>query len=88
MKINVNQNDIKYILDNKDEKKIEVGYEEIHNHGFQVVDHIVDILLPQIKVSEDVEVFGENIESNMIARKLEDKIKREVKLSSYSGDIL
>ncbi len=88
MKINVNQNDIKYILENKEEKIIEVGYEEIHNHGFQVVDHIIDILLPQIKNSEDIEVFGENIESNMIARKLEDKIKREVKLSSYAGNII
>lgn len=88
MKINVNQNNIRYILENKEEKIIEVGYEEIHNHGFQVVDHIVDILLPNIKNDEEVELFGDNIESHMIARKLEDKIKREVKLSSYGGDLI
>ena len=85
MKINVNQKHIKYILIDGEEKLIDLGYEEIHNHGFQAVDHIIDMLIPQIKDDEKVEVFGENIESKMIARKLEDKIRREVNLSSYSN---
>jgi hypothetical protein len=78
MKINVNQNNIKYILNDNATKSIDLGYEDIHNHGFQVVDHILDILIPEINDKDVVTVYGENIESKMIARKIEDKIKREV----------
>ncbi len=83
MKISVNENNIKYILSNGDEHRINLGFSDIHNHGFQVVDHIVDKLHREIAdketgEGEDVIVYGDNIEAKMIARKLEDKIKREV----------
>lgn len=87
MKININQNNIKYIIKNKDgveeEREINLGFEDIHEHGFQVVDHIIDklhkeMLDRKVGEGESVIVYGDNIESKMIARKLEDKIKREV----------
>jgi hypothetical protein len=82
MKININQNNIKYIMKNKsgaeEEKEINLGFEDIHEHGFQVVDHIIDKIHKDIESDEVVIVYGDNIESNMIARKLEDKLKREV----------
>lgn len=88
MKINVNQNNIKYIFKNKDgveeERSVNLGFEDIHEHGFQVVDHIIDKIYKEVEDNEIVTVYGDNIESKMIARKLEDKIKREVIINPNS----
>lgn len=90
MKININQNNIKYIIKNKDgveeEREINLGFQDIHEHGFQVVDHIISKIHKEmrdreVRESESVTVYGDNIESKMIARKLEDKIKREVSIN-------
>lgn len=86
MKISVNENNIKYIISNGDEHRINLGFSDIHNHGFQVVDHIIDKLHKEmvdrkVKEGEEVMVYGDNIEAKMIARKLEDKIKREVNIN-------
>ncbi len=93
MKININQNNIKYIIKNKDgveeEREINLGFEDIHEHGFQVVDHITDNIYKdmrdgEVRESESVTVYGDNIEAKMVARKLEDKIKREVIINPNS----
>jgi activator of 2-hydroxyglutaryl-CoA dehydratase len=86
MKININQNNIKYILDNGEEREIRMGYEDIHNHSFQVVDHIIDKLYHQVNKTEIIIVYGDNIESKMIVRKLEDKLKREVTINPVSPE--
>ena len=93
MKISVNENNIKYILDSGDEHRINLGYADIHNHGFQVVDHITDKLHREIAdkevgEGESVIVYGDNIEAKMIARKLEDKIKREVIINPLENIII
>ncbi len=61
----------------KGDEEIGMGAEFIRTHGFPVVDEIVDMLTLKIKGNQVV-VEGKTLESKMIARKLEDKIKREV----------
>lgn len=79
MRIIVKENQIKVIKENKEEYFIEIGYKEISDAGTIVVDQIVEHMVNDIDMNENVSVIGQdNIEMNMIARKLEDKIKREV----------
>ncbi len=61
----------------KGDEEIDMGSDFIREHGFQVVDEIVDRLVNKIDKSQVV-VEGKTLESKMIARKLEDRIKREV----------
>ena len=93
MKISVNENNIKYIIDDMSEHRINLGFNDIHNHGFQVVDHIIDklhkeMLDKKVGESEEVTVYGDNIEAKMIARKLEDKLKREVIINPAENNII
>jgi activator of 2-hydroxyglutaryl-CoA dehydratase len=50
------------------------------------VDHIIDKLYHQVNKTEIIIVYGDNIESKMIARKLEDKLKREVIINPVSPE--
>lgn len=63
--------------DGKGDEEINMGAEFIRTHGFQVVDEIVERLTPLMGRNQVV-VEGKSLESKMIARKLEDKIKREM----------
>ena len=82
MRIIVEKNKTKIITkDNQSEAQEEVlvlGYEDIRKYGFQVVDHMTENIVPKIKTSEEVFLEGDSLEAKMIARKIEDKIKRDV----------
>lgn len=60
------------------EEVLVLGYEDIRKYGFQVVDHMTENIVPKIKTSEEVFLEGDSLEAKMIARKIEDKIKRDV----------
>ncbi len=82
MTIKVEKNSTHILLKDKTEKVLVLGYEEIRLHGFQVVDHIVEDVITKLEKLEEVFVSGDTLEAKMIARKIEDKIKREVILLS------
>lgn len=87
MKITLSDN--KILAAKKDDKTgketeyvFNLGGKDIEEHGFQVVDHLVENII--VNLSPKEEVFVENVSNSsvlparMLARKLEDKIKREV----------
>lgn len=81
MKIFINQNNIVCQDDIKSETvlTLNVGALDISNIGTSLVDNIVLDIINYINNKESVFVISnENIESKMIARKIEDRIKREV----------
>ena len=78
MTIKVEKNSTHILLKDKTEKVLVLGYEEIRLHGFQVVDHIVEDAIIKLEKLEEVFMSGDTLEAKMIARKIEDKIKREV----------
>lgn len=53
------------------------GSDVIGKIGFQAVDNAVEKIIPIIK-KEEVFIDGKGVEAKMIARKIEDKIKRDV----------
>ncbi len=78
MKIVVSKNSVNYSNSNINET-INLGVIDIQKYSFQVVDHIVEQIVPSIEnYYEEIEVIGGTLEAKMIARKIEDKIKREV----------
>ncbi len=78
MTIEVKQNKTTILLKDKTENVLVLGYDDIRKYGFQVVDHILDQVIPNIKKDEEVFVSGDTLEAKMVARKIEDKIKRDV----------
>lgn len=78
MRITIHKNNTTITTNNKKEYIFNLGEKEIQNHGFQVIDHLVENIIPELEKGEEVFVVGETLESKMLSRKIEDKIKREV----------
>ena len=79
MRIIVKENQIRIIKENQEEYFIEIGYKEISEGGTILVDQIVEHIVNDIAMNEGVSVIGQdNIELQMIVRKIEDRIKRAV----------
>ncbi|MDI9355353.1 MAG: hypothetical protein QM532_04290 [Cyanobium sp. MAG06] len=79
MRIIVKANTIKLIHNDGETIDLDLGYIDIRDKGTGMVDQIVESVVNDINKEEIVTVIGEdNIEILMIARKIEDKIKREV----------
>jgi hypothetical protein len=77
MKVSVKENEV--VVDvNGASKSFKLGSNEIQEHGFQVVDHLVDEIIPSINKTEEVWIAPNTLESKMLARKIEDRIKRDV----------
>ena len=69
---------IVYDDENKILEEFNLGHLDILKYSFPVVDHLVEYIVPMIDMKEKVYVLGDNLESKMIARKIEDRIKRPV----------
>jgi hypothetical protein len=76
--ITVKEDKIVVILEDGKEEVVNMGADFIREHGFAVVDEIVDNINLNIKNS-DVIVRGKFLEAKMVARKLEDRMQREVR---------
>ena len=81
MKVTVNTNKTTITPESGMPRELVLGEQDIREHGFQVVDYIVEQIVPTISGDEQVTVIGDSLEAGMIARKLEDKRKREITLS-------
>jgi hypothetical protein len=83
MKIKIYQKET-LILDDKsiELKKINLGQDYIEAHPFVVIDNLLEVILPLIKKEESVSVDNDGLAGKMLARKIEDKIKREVVICS------
>ena len=88
MKVTVNTNKTTITPESGMPRELVLGEQDIREHGFQVVDYIVEQIVPTISGGEQVTVMGDSLEAGMIARKLEDKIKRDVSLSGNLGSTL
>lgn len=82
MKIKVTDNQIFVTSKSEGEKIFNYGSVHIDEVGFQAVDNLVDAVIKNVGVDEDVfiEARESDIAAKMIARKIEDKIKRSVTL--------
>lgn len=76
--INVFGDKVNIYKDNDFVHVIKLGEEDIANYGFVVVNEIVEELIRHIDTSDTIVVNGKNIESKMVARKIEDRVKCEV----------
>lgn len=65
----------------KDILNLDIGSDDIAHIGTTLVDHIVLDILNNIKHNEEITLYSNGeIEAKMIARKLEDKIKKEINI--------
>jgi hypothetical protein len=77
MQIKIFDNKIE-LLNNNLSEILDIGINHIDEHGIQVVDHVVDLIITKIPHDKVVQVFGMGIPAKMISRKLEDRLKKEV----------
>ncbi|MDQ5957463.1 MAG: hypothetical protein QG614_438 [Patescibacteria group bacterium] len=78
MKIKLYKNKTYIVNRDNEEYTFNLGEKDIQEHGFQVVDHLVESILQYLKNKEEIFVEGTGLQSRMIGRKLEDKVKRDI----------
>lgn len=78
MKVTLKKNSTTMICRAGKEYNFSLGEKEIQDHGFQVVDYLVENIVCHMCKGEEIFVEGNSLQATMIGRKLEDKIKRDV----------
>lgn len=80
MRIIVTDESIVATNNKKESVQVDYGATSIGKFGFQCVDYAIEKIYPLVQKGEEVFIEGNGIESKMIARKMEDKLRREVTL--------
>ena len=80
MKIKLSEDKVEYINNKGEVNFVNLGSNDIKNKTFESVDIIVMNIIEHIASDEEVTITPSTLESKMIARKIEDRIKREVVL--------